>query len=166
MNTGNAELWQSLVFAEQGVAKLRAAINSSDARIEMLAAALTSGADVWNQRAALNFLAIFPRDVPRFVPQLFDLALGGRWENDARKVLASGPRDEVVPEVVRLAAAHLPRPDAEDYLQLASLLAVLGAGEALFEVAAAALDSSDDEIQAAGRFIHRHYAAVLPPKSR
>ncbi|WP_405009076.1 hypothetical protein [Kitasatospora sp. NBC_01539] len=161
MTTGDTALWESLVSMEQSAAKLRAAVNNSSTRIEMLTAALRVEASVWDQGAALNFLRLFTRDVSQFVPQIFGFAVSGRWEREAREVLAAGPRGEVLPEVIRRAAEYLPRPDVEDYLQLASILASLESAEALAGVASDAMASSDPEIQEAGTFIRQQYANII-----
>ncbi|MFJ9522461.1 hypothetical protein ACIRPK_29955 [Kitasatospora sp. NPDC101801] len=161
MTADNVILWESLVAAEQNIAKLRAAVNGSNMRIDILAAALSVEAPVWDQGAALNFLRLFTRDVPEFVPQLFRFAVGGKWEVEAREVLVAGPREEVASKVARHAIEYLPKPDVEDYLQLASLLAALGSGDALAMVSSDALASADSEIQGAGVYIRQRYSHMI-----
>ena len=161
MTDGDADLWQALVSIEQRAVTLRAALSRSGDRLDILASALSENSGAWQQYTALSFLTAFPLEAPNFIPQLFHEALGGKWEHKARTILAAAPRDKVLPEVLRLAAAHLPQPEVDDYLQVAALLASLSASDALAQVAADALDSTDEEIREAGTFIRQHYAAVI-----
>jgi hypothetical protein len=140
---------------------LRTAFSRSDDRIEILASSLSNSSGAWQHYTALNFLAIFPTDAPNFIPQLFQEALGGKWERKARTILAAAPRNEVLPEVLRLAAAQLPQPEVDNYLQVAAILAALSASDALGQVAIDALNSDDQEIQEAGTFIREHYASII-----
>jgi len=143
------------------VVELQASIHRSADRRDMLALALDVGASAWDQRSALNYLRWFPSDVRTVVPSLFLLAMGGKWEGLARNVLSLGRRDEVGPEVSRLAIDYLPTTDPQDYLQLASLLAALDAGEALGELLVDARRSDVPDVRNAGVSIEDRYRHLI-----
>lgn len=138
--------------------------NDSDSTSATLANALSVDSGVSDRYADMNSLRVFPRYILEFIPQLFGYSLGERWQGLARSLIAAGPRQEVVQEVIRLAFAKLPGSDADDYLHLAALLAALEAGEELGEIAVDAFGRESEDIRQAGEFILEHYRNAIPPK--
>jgi hypothetical protein len=162
MEESDKEVWDQLVQAERDVARLRAEVGRRKSRFGTVAAALALGSDSSGKQAALNYLAVFPGDIPLHVEAVFTLEMTvGRFEGLGRQVLASGVRAEIVPKVRQCVELHLPEVDSDGYLILAALLAALEDGATLKRVFEAALASSDPDIRESGRSISEHYGELL-----
>src|SRR4051794_27473005 len=131
VNAEQRATWQALLEAEAAVANRRAAVHRGQGRAGMLAAGLAIGAGPVSQNAALNYLQVFPREIPEFVSALFELAMGHGGEGKARELLGAGRRADVLPAVRSLIAARLPAPEPEDYVDMAAVAACLADGETL-----------------------------------
>jgi len=144
------EEWQSLIAAEQEVAKRRAAIYGLPQRAGLLEKAITGGS-AWDKSVALRFMRGFPEDTPALLDQLVDLALSGGWGREAIDAIRAA-RSRIDPILMtEIVKSFLSDGDAEDYLRLAEMAAEAEAWQALGAVIAAAAASDDPEKQEVAR---------------
>lgn len=155
------EEWRALVAAEQEVARCRAEVNQFPSRVDLLAKALSSSS-AWDRSVALDFLRLFPEDVPKLLDLLVDISLSTGWALPAREALRA-TRKEIDPsQFVRVALECLSDGEAEDYLRLADVLAEVEAWEALNAVIGKAAESSDPEIREVCRSFTESHGGMLP----
>ncbi|WP_435131098.1 hypothetical protein [Actinacidiphila sp. bgisy144] len=153
--------WRALVAAEQVVARCRADVNQLPSRVDLLAKALSSSS-AWDRSAALDFLHLFPEDVPELIDLLIDLSLSTGWALPARGAIRSARKEIDPSKFVRVALECLSDGELEDYLRLADLLAEVEAWEALSAVIGKAAESSDAEIRDFSRSFTESRGGMLP----
>ncbi|MFD8914744.1 hypothetical protein [Streptomyces sp. NPDC059575] len=155
------EEWRSLVTAEQEVARRRAEVNQLPSRVDLLAKALSSGS-AWDRSAALDFLRLFPGDVPKLLDLLVDLSLSTGWVLPVREAIRAARKEIDPSQFARVALECLSDGEAEDYLGLAYLLVEVEAWEALSAVIDRAAASSDPEIREVSRSFTESHGGMLP----
>ncbi|MFJ3540046.1 hypothetical protein ACIPQA_31860 [Streptomyces sp. NPDC090109] len=138
--------WRALVAAEREVARRRAEVNQLSSRVELLAEALSSSS-AWDRSAALDFLHIFPEDVPKLLDLLIDLSLSTGWTLPAREAIRAARKEIDPSQFARLALGYLSDGEAEDYLIMADVLTEVEAWEALGAVVGKAAASSDPKVR-------------------
>ncbi|MGV9645446.1 hypothetical protein [Streptomyces sp. NPDC003514] len=144
-----ADTWRALVAVEQEVARRRAEVNQLPSRVDLLAEALTSSS-AWDRSVALDFLRLFPDDVPALLPLLVDLTLSAAWTQPAREAIRAARSGIDPSHFTRVALECLSGADAEDQVTLADVLAEVGAGEALAAVIGEAARSGDVDMKGEG----------------
>ncbi|MEU4335514.1 hypothetical protein AB0F59_12860 [Micromonospora lupini] len=155
------EEWRALVAAEQKVARCRAEVNQLPSRADLLAKALSSSS-AWDRSAALEFLRLFPEDVPKLLDLLVDLSLSHGWALPAREAIRAARKEIDPSQFARVAVECLSDGEVEDYLRLADVLVEADAWEALSGVIDKAAESSDPEIRQASRSFIESYGDMLP----
>lgn len=155
------EEWRALVAAEREVARCRAEVNQLPSRVELLAKALSSSS-AWDRSAALDFLHLFPEDVPKLLDLLVDLSLSTGWALPAREAIRAARKDIDPSKFARVALKCLSSGEVEDYLRLADVLAEVEAWEALSAVIGKAAESGDPEIREVSRSFTESHGGMLP----
>ncbi|MFE1206729.1 hypothetical protein ACFW5V_34105 [Streptomyces sp. NPDC058762] len=155
------EKWRALVAAEQEVARCRAEVNQLPSRVDLLAKALSSSS-AWDRSSALDFLHLFPEDVPKLLDLLVDLSLSTGWALPARVAIRAARKEIDPSKFARVALECLSDGEVEDYLRLADLLAEVEAWEALSAVIGKAAESSDAEIREVSRSFTESHGGMLP----
>ncbi|RSS83975.1 hypothetical protein [Streptomyces sp. WAC06614] len=155
------EEWRALVAAEREVAQCRAEVNQLPSRVELLAKALSSSS-AWDRSAALDFLHLFPEDVPKLLDLLVDLSLSTGWALPAREAIRAARKEIDPSKFARVALKCLSSGEVEDYLRLADVLAEVEAWEALSAVIGKAAESGDPEIREVSRSFTESHGGMLP----
>ncbi|MFJ6645201.1 hypothetical protein ACIQPS_06025 [Streptomyces sp. NPDC091290] len=132
--------------AEQEVARCRAEVNRLPARVDLLAEALSSSS-AWDRSVALDFLRVFPDDVPALLHLLVDLTLSPAWTQQARQAIREAGSGIDPSHFARVALECLSGAEAEDQVRLADVLAEVGAGEALAAVIGKAVRNDDVDMK-------------------
>lgn len=153
--------WRALVAAEQEVARYRAEVNQLPSRVDLLAKALSSSS-AWDRSAALEFLHLFPEDVPKLLDLLVGLSLSTGWVLPAREAIRAARKDIDPSELARVALECLSGGEAEDYLRLTGVLVEVEAWEALSAVIGEAAKSGDPEIREFSRSFTESQGGMLP----
>lgn len=155
------EEWRALVTAEQEVARRRAGVNRLPSRVDLLSKALSSSS-AWDRSVALDFLRLFPEDVPKLLHLLIDLSLSTGWTRSALGAIMA-VRKEVEPsQFARVALECLSDGEVEDYLRLADVLVEIEAWEALSAVIGEAAESDNYEIREFSRSFTESHGDMLP----
>ncbi|MFE4868104.1 hypothetical protein [Streptomyces sp. NPDC056682] len=155
------EEWRALVAAEQEVTRCRAEVNQLPSRVDLLARALSSSS-AWDRSAALNFLHLFPEDVPKLLDLLVDLSLSTGWALPAREAIRAARKEIDPSKFAGVALECLSGGEVEDYLRLADVLAEVEAWEALSAVIGEAAKSGDPEIREVSRSFTESHGGMLP----
>ncbi|WP_329217292.1 hypothetical protein OG352_14735 [Streptomyces sp. NBC_01485] len=155
------EEWRALVAAEQEVARCRAEVNQLPSRMDLLAKALSSSS-AWDRSGALDFLRLFPEDVPKLLDLLVDLSLSTGWAQPALEAIRAARKGIEPSQFVRVALDCLSDGEVEDYLRLADVLAEVEAWEALSAVIGKAAESGDPEIREVSRSFTESHGGMLP----
>ncbi|MFD8915335.1 hypothetical protein [Streptomyces sp. NPDC059575] len=150
-----------MVTAEQEVARRRAEVNQLPSRVDFLTKALSSSS-AWDRSAALDFLRLFPEDVPKLLDLLVDLSLSAGWALPAREAIRAARKEIDASQFARVALECLSDGEAEDYLGLAHLLVEVEAWEALSAVIGKAAASSDPEIREVSRSFTESHVDISP----
>ncbi|MFF4331333.1 hypothetical protein ACFYZT_33135 [Streptomyces sp. NPDC001591] len=152
--------WISLVAIEQEAARCRAELNQLPSRVHLLAKALSSSSS-WDRSAALNFLRIFPEDVPILLNLLVDLSLSTGWALPALEAIRAAEHKIEPLHFARVALECLADGEAEDHLRLAGMLAEVRAWEALDAVIGKASESSDPATREVARVFSASHGGRL-----
>ncbi|NEB09605.1 hypothetical protein G3I32_12135 [Streptomyces coelicoflavus] len=155
------EEWRALVVAEQEVARCRAEVNRLPSREELLTKALSSSS-AWDRSAALDFLYLFPEDIPNLLDLLVDLSLSTGWALPAREVIRAARKEIDPSKLARVALECLSDSEVEGYLRLADILAEVQAWEALSAVIGKAAENGDPEIREISRSLTESHGDMLP----
>ncbi|MFB8419987.1 hypothetical protein ACFC63_31250 [Streptomyces albidoflavus] len=153
--------WRSLVEAEQELARRRAELNQLPSRADFMAKALSSSS-AWDRAAALEFLRLFPEDVPKLLFLLVDLSLSAGWMLPAREAIRAARKGIDPSRFERVALECLSDGEVEDYLRLADMLAEVEAWDALGAVVDEAAKSGDSGIREFSRTFTEKYGDMLP----
>ncbi|MFD5931737.1 hypothetical protein [Streptomyces sp. NPDC060333] len=153
--------WRALVEAEQEVARCRAELNRLSSRVESLRKAMSSRS-AWDRSTALEFLRLFPEDVPELLDLLADLSLSPGWAQPAREAIRAASREIAPYRFVEIVARYLSDGEAEDYVMLANMLTHVEAWEALGALIKRALESGDLEIKEVAHDFTESYSGMLP----
>ncbi|WP_208036360.1 hypothetical protein [Streptomyces cyanogenus] len=153
--------WRALVAAEQEVARCRAEVNQLPSRVDLLAKALSSSS-AWDRSAALDFLRLFPEEVPKLLNLLVDLSLSTGWTLPASEAIRAARKEIDPSQFARVVLECLSEGETEDYLRLADMLAEVEAWDALGAVLGKAAESSDPEIREVSRSFTESYGGMLP----
>ncbi|MGA5564862.1 hypothetical protein ACPCUV_27370 [Streptomyces platensis] len=129
--------------------------------MDLLKKALSSSS-AWDRSAALDFLRLFPGDVPKLLDLLVDLCLSTGWVLPAREAIRAARKEIDSSKLARVALECLSDSEVEDYLRLADVLAEVEAWEALSTVIGKAAESSDPEIQEVSRSFTESHGGMLP----
>jgi hypothetical protein len=152
MDGNDRQLWADVVAAEQQLVRARLQFSQrSQSREETLSEAL-DGPSIADRRAALAYLAVFPEEVPVLLGRLFDISLSAGWALAARRAIARGPAEVVVPALRDLVEKQVadPATDADDYRRIAELLHHVGHAGTLARLVTIAGRSADPEIREVG----------------
>lgn len=152
--------WASLVAVERDAARLRAEVNQSSARTEVLARGIASPS-AWERSTALNFLRLFPEDVPRLLEPVIGLCLSAAWVDSAREVIRAARSDLDESHLGEVLLSELSAGDPLDYRMFADLLVELACWSALGVVIQQASQSADEEVRAIGEEFRRSYERFL-----
>lgn len=159
--SGEMDEWRSLVAAEQEVARCRAEVNRLSSRVELLTKAMSSSS-AWDRSTALEFLRLFPEDVPKLLELLVDLSLSLGWAQPVWEVIRAA-RNEITPSrFTEIVIGCLSDGEVEDYVRLANMLARAEAWEALRAVIERAFESNDPEIREVAHDFTESYEHMLP----
>ncbi|MFI0737463.1 hypothetical protein ACH4PU_05005 [Streptomyces sp. NPDC021100] len=154
------EEWRALVAAEQEVARCRAEVNQLPSRVDLLAKALSSGS-AWDRAVALDFLHLFPDDVPKLLDLLVDVSMSTGWTVPACETIRAARQEIDQSRFVRVALECLSGGEVDDYLRLADVLVEVEAWEALAAVIGKAAESDDPEIREASRSFAESHGGKL-----
>ncbi|GLX03547.1 hypothetical protein [Microbispora sp. NBRC 16548] len=153
-------MWEAIIAAEQQSARLRADFyRHAASRAETLSAALRGS--TWDRGAALTFLQTFPSDVPALLRPLVELALSQAWALDARRAIARGRRDLVLPRLRDMVVERLPTADAEDLRRMAELLGSIEAWQILRVLVQNAAGSDDPDAREVAEDFTGRYGPML-----
>ncbi|MBC2878335.1 MULTISPECIES: hypothetical protein [Streptomyces] len=155
------EEWRALVAAEQEVARCRAEVNQLPSRVDLLAKALSSGS-AWDRSAALDFLHLFPEDVPKLLGLLIDVSMSTGWVLPACETIRAARQEIDQSQFARVALECLSGGEVDDYLRLADVLVEVEAWEALGAVIGKAAESGDPEIREVSRSFAESHGGKLP----
>jgi hypothetical protein len=158
-----APQWRALIAAEQKASRLRAEFNRSEDRTAILsdALAMTSPLD---RSTAITFLRLIPEDVPKVLEQLVGLCLSADWLTLAREPIRSARSESLLVKLDEIVSRVLEgNTFAQDYHNMASMLAYVEAWEILARVLEKARGSSDAEIRDVADEYTCTYGGMLPP---
>ncbi|MFF4370524.1 hypothetical protein [Streptomyces sp. NPDC001594] len=156
------EFWQACVDAKEQLARRQSEFfQQATSKTQILDAALSAGG--WQRGAALAFLAELNDDVA-LLPRLVDLAMRPAWARQARRAIVNIPREQLFPSLERVLTAELDQVTDEDddyYSLWVALLAEAEAWSLLAQVAKAAQNSSNPDVQHVAAWTAQTYGALI-----